>query len=216
MHGFTDPPARTPSLPTVWLVGLAVWLAPLLLEAIDPRLLDLGTDCPWVLRGMVAISRKAALVVAVGGTAALLLLGAYARNTRRRWPLAGLAVLLLLPLAARFLDRPARGGGTILAHYARTTGFDAVRLDEAIRSLVIRVGRKVGAQGRVAVVFREDQDDWPHFLSYALCPRLFYAYRGREPGTEELRAEGIRWVLDVRNASYRSNYAGAVLRRVGP
>ncbi|MBN2492273.1 MAG: hypothetical protein JXQ29_15610 [Planctomycetes bacterium] len=200
----------------LWLLAAGVWLAPRALEAVDPQLLDTTTHHPWILPRMFAVAAKVALVLAICGTAAVLLGRLRATQPSRRWPLAGLAALLLLPLGTRLVRSHSWKQRDILIHYVQTTGFDGVQLDRATHTLSARVGRAVRPRERVAVVSREDQDDWPHFLSFALCPRLFYAFKGQRPDDEELRAEGIQWVLDVRRTSYRSSYEEAVLERVDP
>jgi hypothetical protein len=202
--------ART-SIGRLALGALLLMALPHALEALDPRLLDMSASHPGFFGPLRNTAYEAALgVLAVGlGVTALL-------RIRRRIPrpvvLLLLLAVLLVPFLLRHVNLVARGDP--LARFQEKTGFDAVRFQLASTNLIRRVGAALPEDARVALICRREQVDKPVVLACFLCPRLFYLYlEDAVPGEAALDREGIGWILDCRNASYRSNFEGAVLTR---
>jgi hypothetical protein len=201
---------RAPIGPLV-LGALLLVALPHALEALDPRLLDLGSSHRGIFAPVRNTAYEAALGVLGVGLGVTALLGI------RRWiPRPVVLVLLLAVLLSPFLLRHVNfvERDDPLARFQEKTGFDVVRFHRASTNLIQRVGLALPEDARVALICRRDPEDTPVVLACYLCPRLFYLFfDDTAPDEAVLDREGIGWVLDCRRASYRSDFEGAVLTR---
>jgi len=195
------------------ILGVLLLIAlPHALEALDPRLLDLGSERPGFWPAIRYTAFKAALGVLVVGFG-LIGLRAIGRWIPR-W--VALALLVLVALSPFLLARVrVAERDDLLGRYQEKTGFDVVRFHRASEILARRVGFALPEDARVALICRPGQVDTPVFLGFSLCPRLFYLLRldDAAPDAAMLDRQRIGWILDCRDASYRSDFDGARLTR---
>lgn len=199
--------------------GLLTVMAAASVGYFDAALLDYARQHPgfwsWILKEAVFT----AIWVACG---AMLwrLLPAVVHGHRSAFALVAVLVICQFG-SARFVPR---GAPIDWSASGRKLGHDPGAYMVAAGDLVRRVMARVPPRGRIAVVHDIEDihkpesytPDVPLFLFYLTAPRIFYFYRDRLPGREELAREGIGWTLDLRDTSYKTGYQGAELKVVTP
>lgn len=197
-----------PRRPVLALIALSGFLlaAPWGLRRLDPALLRLGVDRPW-LWAEAALAAPAA----VGG---LWLAWAWGRARTRR----ALYLLLALAALARFGLPPLlrRAAPDPLPALRARSGVDLGALQRGMVRLTAALARRLPPDARVALVHRRRQPDLPVFVGFLLAPRVFFLFPEAPPPPATRQRLGIRWILDVRRADHRRAYRDAVLRRVEP
>jgi hypothetical protein len=199
--------------PAVWIAAGAVLLVAWAwgLGRLDPVLLDQEAGCPGLLSRL--------WIDALLGAGTLLAAGLTVRFAPRpRREGVGLAAVviaaLLLQLGLRNVAGLAREHVRVEEAAARAD-FDPVAYSTALAELGRRIVERVPEEGRIAVIHRPVQPDFPIvYLGPLLYPRLFYLYETAPPPAAVLEREGIGWILDLTQATYRDRFAAARLSRV--